>query len=415
MTLEAIRALDQSDPLRDKRAEFDIPQGLIYLDGNSLGVLPKAVPGHLEKVVKQQWGHDLIKSWNLHGWLDLPIKVGARIAQLIGAEADEVVAADSTSVNLFKVLLAALRLRPNRRVIVSDIDNFPTDLYIAQGVAQLLAGYELRFVGKDQIEAALDQETAVLMLTEVDYRTGYLYDMARLTRLAHQQGALAIWDLAHSAGAFPVHLNRHKVDFAVGCGYKYLNGGPGAPAFVFVAQRHQQATFPGLWGWMGHQTPFAFAPEYVPAEGIRRLTVGTPSVLAMSALDAALEVFADVDLAAVRQKSLQLTDLFIELMEPLASRYGFALLTPTLKLTPALRFPRGSQVSYRHPQGYPIMQALISQGVIGDFRAPDIVRFGFAPLYLRFADVWEAVRRLDQVMRQDIWKDPRFSQRAKVT
>jgi kynureninase len=409
MTLEAIQALDRSDPLAAKREEFVIPQGLVYLDGNSLGMLPRAVPGHLEKVVKQQWGHDLIRSWNLHGWVDLPLQVGARIAALIGAEADEVVAADSTSVNLFKVLLAALRLRPNRRVIVSDIDNFPTDLYIAQGVSKLLNGFELRFVKKDQIEAALDQETAVLMLTEVDYRTGYLYDMARLTRQAHQQGALVIWDLAHTAGALPVYLNRHGVDFAVGCGYKYLNGGPGAPAFVFVAKRHQKATFPALSGWMGHQAPFAFAPEYVAAEDIRRLMVGTPSVLAMSALDAGLEVFASIDMEVVRQKSLQLTDLFIELMEPLAARYGFELVTPTLHAR------RGSQVSYRHPQGYPVMQALISQGVVGDFRAPDIVRFGFAPLYLRFVDVWHAVNRLEQVMRQELWKDPSFGQRAKVT
>jgi kynureninase len=409
MTLEAIQALDRSDPLAAKREKFVIPEGLVYLDGNSLGVLPRAVPGHLEKVVRQQWGHDLIRSWNLHGWIELPLRVGAKIAGLIGAEADEVVAADSTSVNLYKVLLAALKLRPNRRVIVSDIDNFPTDLYIAQGVCRLLGGYELRFVKKDQIEAALDQQTAVLMLTEVDYRTGYLYDMGRLTWLAQQKGALVIWDLAHSAGALPVHLNRHGADFAVGSGYKYLNGGPGAPAFVFVARRHQKATFPALSGWMGHQTPFAFAPEYVAAEDIRRLLVGTPSVLAMSALDAGLEVFANVDMEVVRQKSLRLTDLFIELMEPLAARYGFELVTPTLHTR------RGSQVSYRHPQGYPVMQALISQGVVGDFRAPDMVRFGFAPLYLRFADVWEAVRRLDQVMRQDIWKDPRFSQRAKVT
>lgn len=409
MTLAEIEALDHSDPLHHKRAEFDIPEGLIYLDGNSLGVLPRAVSGHVGNVVKQQWGHDLIRSWNLHGWVDLPIRVGAKIAGLIGAEADEVVAADSTSVNLFKVLLAALRLRPERRVIVSEIDNFPTDLYIAQGVSHLLGGYELRFVRKDQLEDALDDRTAVLMLTEVDYRTGYLYDMARLTQLAHQKGALAIWDLAHSAGAFPVHLNRHQADFAVGCGYKYLNGGPGAPAFLFVPRRHQQAAFPFLSGWMGHQAPFAFVPEYVAAEDIRRLTVGTPGVLSMSALDAALEVFADVNMEEVRQKSLQLTDLFIELMGPMAARYGLELVTPTEHAR------RGSQVSYRHPEGYAVMQALISQGVIGDFRAPDIMRFGFTPLYLRFADVWAAVERLDQVMRQELWRDPRYSQRAKVT
>lgn len=409
MTQAEIEALDRNDPLAAKREAFIIPEGLVYLDGNSLGVLPKAVQQHLEHVVTEQWGRDLIKSWNIHGWVDLPLKVGAKIARLIGAEEGEVVAADSTSVNLFKVLLAALRLRPERRVILSDMDNFPTDLYIAQGVTALLGDLELRFVKKDEIEDALDHQTAVLMLTEVDYRTGYRYDMARLTRLAHEKGALVLWDLAHSAGAFPVHLNRHGVDFAVGCGYKYLNGGPGAPAFLFVARRHQSGAFPFLSGWMGHQAPFAFVPEYVAAEDIRRLTVGTPAVLSMSALDAALEVFADVDLEVVREKSLNLTDLFIKLMEPLATRYGFELVTPRAHAE------RGSQVSYRHPQGYAIMQALISQGVIGDFRAPDIVRFGFTPLYLRFADVWEAVQRLDRVMRQALWKDPRFHQRAKVT
>ncbi|GIW37971.1 MAG: kynureninase [Meiothermus sp.] len=409
MTQAEIEALDLSDPLAAKREAFAIPAGLVYLDGNSLGVLPKAVQQHLEHVVTEQWGRDLIRSWNTHGWVDLPLKVGGKIARLIGAEEGEVVAADSTSVNLFKVLLAALKLRPERKVIVSDIDNFPTDLYIAQGVVQLLGTFELRLVKKNEIEAALDHQTAVLMLTEVDYRTGYRYDMAGLTRLAHDKGALVIWDLAHSAGAFPVHLNRHGVDFAVGCGYKYLNGGPGAPAFLFVARRHQPHAFPFLSGWMGHQAPFTFVPEYVAAEDIRRLTVGTPAVLSMSALDAALEVFADVDLEVVREKSLKLTDLFIDLMAPLAARYGFELVTPREHVR------RGSQVSYRHPEGYAIMQALISQGVIGDFRAPDIVRFGFTPLYLRFADVWEAVQRLDRVMRQALWKDPRFHQRAKVT
>lgn len=409
MNLALLQALDRTDPLAPKRAEFLLPEGVIYLDGNSLGALPKRVMARMEQVVQAEWGQSLIKSWNLHGWIDLPQRVGAKIARLIGAEPDEVIAADSTSVNLFKVLLAALELRPGRRVIVSDIDNFPTDLYIAQGVSELLGGCELRFVKKDRLEEALDEQTAVLMLTEVDYRTGYLYDMARLTRLAHQKGALTIWDLAHSAGAFPVHLNQHQADFAVGCGYKYLNGGPGAPAFLFVARRHQGATRPFLTGWMGHAQPFAFLPEYVAAGDIRRLTVGTPGVLSMSALDAALEVFADVDMEQVRQKSLQLTDLFIELMEPLAARYGLERVTPTLHAR------RGSQVSYRHPEGYAVMQALISQGVVGDFRAPDIVRFGFTPLYLRFADVHEAVRRLEQVLHQELWKEPRFSQRAKVT
>ncbi|WP_027881368.1 kynureninase [Meiothermus rufus] len=404
-----IHTLDRTDPLRHKRAEFVLPPGVIYLDGNSLGALPRRVLGHLEQVVAQQWGQDLIRSWNRHGWIDLPQRVGAKIARLIGAKPEEVVAADSTSVNLFKLLLAALRLRAGRKVIVSERDNFPTDLYIAQGVARLLEGYELSLVDKEGLEAALDDQTAVLLLTEVDYRTGYRHDMAHLTRLAHQHGALVLWDLAHSAGAFPVALNRHQVDFAVGCGYKYLNGGPGAPAFLFVAERHQPSVVPFLSGWMGHQNPFAFMPEYTPAEDIRRLMVGTPSILSLCALDAALEVFADVDLETVRQKSLGLTDLFIERMEPLARRYGLRLATPLE------HHRRGSQVSYRHPEGYAIMQALIDQGVIGDFRAPDILRFGFTPLYLRYADVVEAVERLKRVLEQALWKDPHYQARAKVT
>jgi kynureninase len=405
-----LAALDQSDPLARKREEFALPEGLIYLDGNSLGALPRAVAEHVGRVVREQWSQDLITSWNKHGWIDLAERVGAKIARLIGAEPDEVVAADSTSVNLFKVLLAALKLRPERRVIVSDIDNFPTDLYIAQGVRQLLGeGYELRLVKKDQVEAALDEHTAVLMLTEVDYRSGWRYDMAALTRLAQQKGALVIWDLAHSAGAFPVHLNACNADFAVGCGYKYLNGGPGAPAFLFVARRHQGATLPFLSGWMGHRSPFDFDPFYDPAEGVQRMKVGTPPVLSLCALDRALDVFADVDMEEVRRKSLRLTDLFIEGMEPLCAEYGFKLVTP--------REPerRGSQVAYAHPEGYAIMQALIASGVIGDFRAPDILRFGFTPLYLRYRDVAEAVERLERVMSQELWKAERFRERAKVT
>ncbi|PZA05846.1 MULTISPECIES: kynureninase [unclassified Meiothermus] len=411
MTTRAdLAALDQSDPLARKREEFFVPEGLIYLDGNSLGALPKAVIGHLEHVVKEQWGRDLITSWNKHGWIDLAERVGAKIARLIGAEPDEVVAADSTSVNLFKVLLAALKLRPERPVIVSDIDNFPTDLYIAQGVNQLLGGrYELRLVKKDQLEAALDEHTAVLMLTEVDYRSGWRYDMAALTRLAQQKGALVIWDLAHSAGAFPVRLNACNADFAVGCGYKYLCGGPGAPAFLYVARRHQSAVLPFLSGWMGHRAPFAFDPFYDPAEGVQRMKVGTPPVLSLSALDKALEVFADVDMEELRRKSLRLGDVFIERMEPLCRRYGFELVTP---LEPERR---GSQVAYAHPEGYAIMQALIAEGVIGDFRAPNILRFGFTPLYLRYQEVAEAVERLERVMSRELWKAERFRERAKVT
>lgn len=387
-----------------------MPENLIYLDGNSLGMLPKHVPARLEHAVKIEWGQDLIRSWNKNAWIDLPVRVGARIAKLIGAHDSEVIAADSTSINVFKVLLAALRLRPDRRVIVSDIDNFPTDLYMAQGINNLLENrYELRFVKRDQIEASIDENVAVVMLTEVDYRTGELYDMAKVTKLTHDHGALSIWDLAHSAGAFPVSLEDCNVDFAVGCGYKYLNGGPGAPAFLYVARKHQLEVAPILAGWMGHRAPFAFTPDYTPSTDLRRLTVGTPSVLGMIALEAALEVFEDVSMHDIRAKSIALTDLFIDLMQPLCLAFGFELVSPRDSAR------RGSQVSYAHKEGYAIMQALIAADVIGDFRAPNIVRFGFTPLYLQFADVQEAVQRLEVIMRENRWQEPQFQERSKVT
>jgi kynureninase len=410
MTQTQIEALDRSDPLARKRDEFLIPEELIYLDGNSLGVLPKRVLERIGRTVQQEWGQDLIRSWNKNGWMNLPQSVGQKIARLIGAKPDEVIAADTTSVNLFKVLLAAIKLRPERRVIVSDIDNFPTDLYIAQGVKQLLGeGYELRFVNTEELGGAIDPSCAVLMLTQVNYRTGYLYDMAGLTKTAHQHGALTIWDLSHSTGAFQVELNACGADFAVGCGYKYLNGGPGAPAYLYVAKEHQNQAIPFMAGWMGHKTPFAFDPWYVPTGDIRHLTVGTPHILSLSALDAALDVFADVDMQELRRKSLKLTGLFIELMQPLCAQYDFRLATPTPE------FERGSQVSYTHPQGYAIMQALIAAGVIGDFRAPDFFRFGFTPLYLRYTDVVEAVKRIARVMREEQWKKAEHQQRAAVT
>jgi kynureninase len=405
-----IQKLDQEDSLAAVRDEFFVPDGLVYLDGNSLGMLPKRVPQRLENAIRQEWGIDLIRSWNKNDWIGLPAKVGAKIARLIGAESDEVIAADSTSVNLFKVLLAALKLRPERHVIVSDIDNFPTDLYMAQGVNALLDDrLELRFVKRNELMGALDQNVAVVMLTQVDYRTGELLDMKGITDAVHAHGALMIWDLAHSAGAFPVDLTGCDVDFAVGCGYKYLNGGPGAPAFLYVSRKHQAQAVPVLSGWMGHKNPFEFTPWYAPAEGVGRLTAGTPSVLGLQALDAALEVFDVVDMHAVRQKSLGLTDAFIALMEPLCLEFGFELVTPKDHRL------RGSQVSYAHADGYAIMQALITDGVIGDFRAPNIVRFGFTPLYTRYADVQEAVMRLERVMREGRWNLEQYRERAAVT
>ncbi|MFN3265986.1 MAG: kynureninase [Deinococcales bacterium] len=400
--------LDRSDPLRLARERFVVPEGKIYLDGNSLGALPKHVPERIADAVQRQWGQDLISSWNKNHWIDLPQKVGAQLAALIGAQPSEVIACDSTSINVFKVLLAALKLRPERRVIVSDIDNFPTDLYIAQGIGEMLGGYELRFVKRNKLEAALTPDVAVLLLTEVDYRTGERLEMRSLTALAQSVGALTVWDLAHSAGAFPVELNGCNADFAIGCGYKYLNGGPGAPAFLFVAERHQQQALPALSGWMGHSAPFAFSPDYSPAQGILRMTTGTPPVLALTALSAALELWQEFQIDLARVKSLALTDLFIEAMQPL-KHYGFRLVTPLEHQK------RGSQVSYTHPEGFAIMQALIAAGVVGDFRAPDIMRFGFAPLYNSFTDVVQATQQLNQIMQSGIWQKPEFAQRSKVT
>ncbi len=408
LEIKAMR-LDQSDVLKAARERFVLPEDKIYFDGNSLGALPKHVPARVANAITKQWGADLIESWNKNHWIDLPIKIGVQLSRLIGALPEEVVACDSTSINVFKVLMAVLALRPERRVIVSDIDNFPTDLYIAQGISVMLEHkYELRFVKRHELESALTEDVAVLLLTEVDYRTGERLDMAALTTQAHAVGALTIWDLAHSAGAFPVDLNACKVDFAVGCGYKYLNGGPGAPAFIFVAKEHQSAALPALSGWMGHAQPFAFTSDYQPAMGILRLTTGTPPVLALTALGAALELWQEFSILDARAKSLSLTDFFMEAMQPLAS-YGFVCITPFE------HHKRGSQVSYSHPNGFEIMQALIAVGVIGDFRAPNIMRFGFAPLYNSHADVLKAVACLEQIMQGQSWKDPAFAKRNKVT
>lgn len=392
------------------RALFHLPEGVIYLDGNSLGALPKTVAARVTHVVGQEWGEGLIRSWNEADWINLPKRVASRLAPLIGAAADEVLLADSTSINLYKLLAAALRLKPERPVIVTERDNFPTDLYVAVGLTRWLGEpYELRSVAKSEIAAALDDRVAVLMLTEVDYRSGERHDLAALTRLAHAHGALALWDLSHSAGALPIGLDADGVDLAVGRSYKYLNGGPGAPAFLYVARRWHAAIEPVIAGWMGHAHPFAFEAGYVPAAGVARLLSGTPSVIALSALDAALDAFEGVDMPAVRAKSLALTDAFIALVERRCTGHGLALSSPR----EASR--RGSQVSFRHAQGYPIMQALIARRVIGDFRTPDMMRFGFAPLYVRFVDVFDAVGALGTVLDTGEWREPRFARVATVT
>jgi kynureninase len=404
-TLAAARALDRSDTLAAFRDRFQVPAGIIYLDGNSLGALPRSVPPRLDEVVTTQWGEGLIRSWNTHDWIDLPARVGDRIAKLIGAGPGTVTVADSTSVNLFKVLSAALQLRGDRKTILGQKGDFPTDGYIAQGLAELLGqGHQVRLVAPEDLIAALDGDVAVLMLTEVNYRTGARLDMPGLTAAAHAAGALTVWDLCHSAGALPVDLTAADADFAVGCGYKYLNGGPGAPAFVYAAERHHAELRQPLNGWLGHAAPFSFAEAYRPAEGIARMRVGTPPILSMQALDAALDAFEGVDLRCVKAKADQLFDLFCGELADL----GLGLATP------ADPTQRGTQVSLRHPEAYAVMQALIGRGVIGDFREPDILRFGLTPLYLRFEDVWQAAQILREIIATASWDRPEFKRRAKV-
>ena len=402
--------LDRRDPMARFRERFVLPEGVIYLDGNSLGPLLKSVPERIRQAVEQQWGQGLIRSWNAARWIDLPQRVGDKIAPLIGAERGEVVAADSTSVNLFKLLSAALSLQRGRSVILSERDNFPTDLYVAQGVRdQLGSRHEIRLVEAGGIRDAIDQQVAVVMLTHVNFRTGARHDMAAVTAAAHEKGALVLWDLSHSVGAMPLALKAARADLAIGCGYKYLNGGPGAPAFLYVRRDLQDRIRPPLAGWMGHREPFAFVPDYAPAEGILRNLCGTPPVLAMVALDAALDLWTEVDLTALRAKSVALADLLIALVEEQGSSLGLTLATTRDAEQ------RGSQVSFAHPEGYAVMQALIARGVIGDYRAPDLIRFGFTPLYLRFVDVFDAVAILAAILRDRLWDRSEFKRRAKVT
>jgi kynureninase len=402
--------LDRRDPLARLRERFVLPEGVIYLDGNSLGPVLKALPERIRQVVEREWGQGLIRSWNAARWIDLPQRVGDKIAPLIGAKPGEVVAADSTSVNLFKLLSAALALQGGRSVILSERDNFPTDLYVAQGVRDQLGGrHELKLVDAADIPDAIDEHTAVVMLTHVNFRNGARHDMAAITRAAHAKGALTLWDLSHSVGAMPLSLGAAQADLAIGCGYKYLNGGPGAPAFLYVRRDLQGRIRPPLAGWMGHREPFAFVPEYAPAEGILRNLCGTPPVLAMAALDAALDIWAEVDLSALRAKSVTLADLMISLVEGQGTDLGLTLGTTRDAEQ------RGSQVSFAHPEGYAVMQALIARGVIGDYRAPDLIRFGITPLYLRYVDVFDAVAILTDILRYRHWDRAEFKRRAKVT
>ena len=424
MTRDEALALDAADALAPLREQFSLPPGLIYLDGNSLGVLPKATAARVQQVVQQEWGVDLIQSWNTAGWMELPQRVGDKIARLVGAGPGELVVADSTSVNLFKVLSTALSMAqadtPKRTRIVSERSNFPTDLYIAESLARE-RGHELVLVEADELPAALDEHCAVLMLTHVNYRSGRMHDMAALSRMAADAGALTVWDLAHSAGAVPVDLHTDGADFAIGCGYKYLNGGPGAPAFVWAHPRHAERFWQPLAGWMGHVAPFEFSPGYRPAPGIARYLCGTPAVLSLAALECGVDTVLAAEplggMAALRRKSLALTRLFADQVQ--ASCPSLTLVSPRDDAQ------RGSQVCLSHPQvAYPVVQALIGRSVIGDFRAGDtshpagavdILRFGFTPLYLRFVDAWDAAEQLRQVLESGEWQRPEFNQRQAVT
>lgn len=390
------------------RALFDLPEGVVYLDGNSLGALPRAARERVAKEVDSSWGTELIRAWNTAGWIDLPANVGNRIGRLIGAPEGSVIAADSTSVNLFKALTAALRLAGDRKVILSDSGNFPSDLYIAEGVIETMGrGHSLKIVAPDAVEAAITDEVAVLMLTEVDYATGRLHDMKALTAKAKAHGVITIWDLAHSAGAFPVDLTGAGADFAIGCGYKYLNGGPGAPAFIYVRPGLQDQITPSLSGWLGHDAPFQFELGYRPAGSIDRMRTGTPPVLSMASLDAALTAFDGIDMKEIRARSIELCEIFIREVEARC---------PDLTLaSPRDPHRRGSQVSFRHPQGYAIMQALIANLVIGDFRAPDIIRFGFTPLYVTPEDAVKAAEVLETVMNERQYERPAYQKKGKVT
>ncbi len=390
------------------RAMFDLPEGVIYLDGNSLGPLPRGVAERVALAITDEWGQMLITGWNKAGWMDLPARVGDRVGRLIGATPGTVTMGDTLSIKVYQALASALELRPDRRVILSDTGNFPSDLYMADGLCRTLGpDYALKTVAPEEVEGAIDASVAVLMITEVDYRTGRKHDMARLIAKAHTAGALVVWDLAHSAGAIPVDVTGADTDFAVGCSYKYLNSGPGGPAFIYVAPRLAEAARPALSGWLGHEAPFAFDLDYRPGRGVERMRVGTPPILQLAALDAALDVWEGVDMQDLRARSLELQAQFIALVEE-----GCPDLTLASPRDPEIR---GSQVSCRHEHGYAIIQALIAEGVIGDFRAPDILRFGFTPLYLSPEDVERAAQILCAIMAERRWDKPEFHARAKVT
>ncbi len=406
MDIEQARKLDAADPLAFARERFDLPDGVIYLDGNSLGAMPRGAPEKL-LATQEQWRDDLIASWNMHDWIDWPTRIAAKLAPIVGARPSELLIADSTSVCLFKLLAAAARARLGRRTILSQQRNFPTDLYVAQGVAEML-GLILKSVPADEVLGAIDRDTAVISLTHVDYRSALIHDMRAINDAARAAGALVVWDLSHSAGAIELDLNGTGCDLAVGCGYKYLNGGPGAPAFLYVAERLQEELRNPLQGWMGHAAPFAFVDDYQPARGILKFLTGTPSILSLAALEAGLDTFEGIAMRDLQSKSGKLSQLFIDEVE---ARCG----DEVRLASPRDPAQRGSHVVFAHPEGYAVMQALIARGVIGDFRAPDLMRFGFAPLYNRFADMVRAAEILAEILASREWDQPRFKAKAKVT
>lgn len=405
---------DQDDPLAEYRSQFSLPPGLIYLDGNSLGALPKSTPSRIQHVIEHEWGNRLIASWNESDWFHAQKRVGEKIAPLLGAEPNEVIVSDSTSVNLYKLLVSALLLQHarsenQRRVILSDTSNFPTDIYIAQSACRCVKNSEVVQVSPESLIDAINEETAVVFLSHVDFKSGALSDMSGITQAAHDAGALVLWDVAHSAGALELRFNEWNVDLAVGCGYKYLNGGPGAPSFIFAAERHLASLDQPLTGWFGHHAPFEFTYEFKPADGIERFQAGTPSILSLASLETAMDLWRTVSINDVRVKSLALSELMLKLTREMLHEFGVTTTTPTSAEK------RGSHVALHHSEGFAIVQAAIAKGVIGDFRPPDLMRFGIAPLYVGYADTWDAVDTLRQVCKEECWNDPRFQTRSEVT
>jgi kynureninase len=408
ISLETLQQLDLQDPSAHLRDLFALPESMIYLDGNSLGALPKDTNTRLQEVVQQQWGQSLIQSWNSHGWMQKPTQLGDRIGKLIGAKAEQVLVCDTTSVNIFKLAAAAVAMRPGRCKLITETGNFATDLYLLQGLERMLGDQiEVVALPREQVLSAIDDDTALVLLTHVHYKTGAMWDMPNVTQQAHAAGALMLWDLCHSAGAMQVHLDACQADFAVGCTYKYLNGGPGAPAFLYVAKQHQAQLQQPLTGWLGHARPFNFEDQYEPAPGIQQAMCGTPPVLANAALECALEIFEQADLELLRSKAQRLGDVFIQLVQEHCPEFALA--------SPVDANVRGNQVSLHHPEGYAIMQNLIARNIVGDFRAPDILRFGFAPLYVRYEDIWHTVQTLADIMATASWQAAEYNQRQAVT